>query len=72
MEHQPKPNEKYTPFLQCMSSFEGTFRKIYKIQPSSSFISYFFTIFFISADIIFPNFLERHSTLSKKIIIDDS
>ena len=24
MEHQPKLNEKYTPSLRCMSSFEGT------------------------------------------------
>ena len=25
MEYQPKSNEKYVPFLHCISSFEGTF-----------------------------------------------
>ena len=27
MEYQPKSNEKYTPFLHFISSFEGTFYK---------------------------------------------
>ena len=27
MEYQPKSNEKYVPFLHCISSFEGSFYK---------------------------------------------
>ena len=33
-EYEPKSNEKYTPFLHCISSFEGTFyKKKIKVQP---------------------------------------
>ena len=39
---------------------------IHKIQPSSSFNSYCFTLVFTSADIIFHKFLELHSALSEK------
>ena len=46
-----------------MSSFEGAF---YKIQSTSYFISLCFTLVFTSADIVFHNFLELHSTLSEK------
>ena len=32
MEYQPKSNEKYTPFLNCISSFEVTFSKKIKVH----------------------------------------
>ena len=65
MKYQPKLNEKYMPFLHCISSFEGTSYKHLKDTATSSFISCF-TLDFTSVDIIFHKFLELHY-LKKKI-----
>ena len=70
MEFQAKLNEKYTPVLHCISSFEGIpFKKLRDTATSScipppspsSVISCCFSSAFTSADIIFHNFLELHS-----------
>ena len=45
MEYQPKSNEKYTPFLDCISSFEGTF---YKKNLRCSCQVFYFLLFYIS------------------------
>ena len=52
-------------FTLYFKFWEGTSVKCFQIQATSSFISCF-TSAFISADIIFYNFLELHSTLSEK------
>ena len=56
---------KYTSFLHCISSFEGTSHIFFYNTVTSSFSSYCFTSVFTSADVIFYNFLELHSTLSE-------
>ena len=67
MEYQPKLNQKYTPFLHCISSFEGIWNFIrYGYQ---FFYFYYFTFAFTLADIFFHNFLELHSTLSLKTFL---
>ena len=54
------------PVLQCISSFEGTSYSILQDIATSSFISCCFKSVFTSADIIFYNFSELGSKLSKK------
>ena len=54
------------PVLQCISSFEGTSYPILQDIATSSFISCCFKSVFTSADIIFYNFSELESKLSKK------
>ena len=66
MDYQPKLNKKDTPFLYCISSFEGTSYKNLEDTATSSFISYCFTLAFTSAGISFQKFLELHSTLPEK------
>ena len=61
MEYQPKLNEKYTPSLQCISSFQGTSHKNLQDTATSSFTSYCFTLAFASAEIICPNICPRNS-----------
>ena len=53
-------------FTLYFKFWEGTSVKCFQIQATSSFISCF-TSAFISADIIFYNFLELHSTCLKRI-----
>ena len=49
------------PFLDCLSSFEGTsYKKFYDNPPDILFLV------FTSADMIFRKFLELDSTLSEK------
>ena len=70
MEYQPKLiNKKYSPFLHCVSSFEGISYAGLKDPATSSFISYCFTLALTSANLIFHNFLELHSALSEKKIL---
>ena len=52
MEYQPKSNEKYTPILHCISSFEGTFYKKIEDTTTRSFICCCFTLVFTLEDII--------------------
>ena len=54
----PTKNEKCTPFLHCILSFEDT--------TTRSFASCCFILAFTSADIIFHRFLELHSILPEK------
>ena len=54
------------PVLQRISSFEGTSYKKLQDIATSSFISCCLTSIFTSADIIFYNFSELDSKLSKK------
>ena len=54
---------KYTPFLHCISSFEGISLNFFYNTVIMFFSSYCFT----SADDIFHNFLEIHLTLSETI-----
>ena len=55
------------PILQGISSFEGTsYKKLQLDIATSSFISCRLTSIFTSADIIFYNFSELDSKLSKK------
>ena len=65
MECNSKFNEKCMPVLHCISSFEGTYRKLQDTD-TSSFVSCCFTSAFTSADIIFYNFLELQSTKCDK------
>ena len=64
-EHQPKSNEKYMPFVHCISSFEGTSYKKF-VRYSHQIFYFFLLLAFASADIISHKFLELHSTLSEK------
>ena len=57
---------KYKPVLHCISSFEGTSHKFFYNTATRSFSSYCFTSIFTSADVIFHNILEFHSTLSER------
>ena len=62
--YQAKLNEKCMPVLHCHSSFDRTL-KLQDIA-TNSFISCCFASAFTSADIIFYNFSELDSKLSKK------
>ena len=64
--YQAKLNEKYMSVLQGVSSFEGICYKKLQDIATSYFISCCLTSIFISADIIFYNFSELDSKLSKK------
>ena len=66
--YQAKLNEKYMSVLQGVSSFEGIYYKKLQDIATSSFISCCLTSIFTSADIIFYNFSELDSKLSKKEI----
>ena len=61
-DNQPKSNEKYIPFLHCISSFVGTSYKNFEIQPPNLFLFFLFLLAFTSAGINFLKFLELHST----------
>ena len=52
--------------LQCISGFEGTSYKKLQDIATSYFFSFCFTSVFTSADIVFYNFSELDSKLSKK------
>ena len=67
MEHLPKLNEKHTPILHCISSFEdkNSYKNLSETT-TSCLISYCFTLAFTSADIIFHNFLELRIKLLEK------
>ena len=56
---------KYTPFAHCISGFQGTYKNL-QDAAISSFISYYFTSVFTSADTISHNSLELHSSLTEK------
>ena len=65
IEYQPKSNEKYIPFLHCISSFEGPFYK--NLQDSHQVFHFFlFLLAFTPAGIIFGKFLELHSIICEK------
>ena len=66
MEYQAELNEKYTPVLHCISSFEGTSYKKLQDMTTSSFTACCFTSAFTSADIIFYNFSEPDLKLFKE------
>ena len=53
------------PFYIVFEVLKVLFIKIYDTA-TSSFISYCFTLAFTSADIVFHNFLELHSTSVKR------
>ena len=52
MEYQPKSNEKFMPFSQYISSFEGTFYKQIYGTTTKSFNCCCFTLAFTLEDII--------------------
>ena len=56
--------EKTRPFYNEFQVLKVSPIKIYMSNSPSSFIFYCFTLAFTSADIIFHNFLELHSTFS--------
>ena len=65
MEYQPKFNEQHALFTFIITSFEGT-SYIIKLLRKTATSSYFFTVVFTSsADTIFHNFSELHSTTEK-------
>ena len=65
MYYQTKLNENTDPFY-IASQVLNVLTKIFNVV-TRSFIFYCFTSAFTSADIIFHNFLERHSALFEKI-----
>ena len=67
MECHSKLDEQRMPFLRCISSFDGSYKKL-KDTATNLFVSCF-TSAFTSADIIFYNFLELCSALSEKIFL---
>ena len=73
MEYQPKLNERYTPFLHCISKIFQKYRKYHTSYAvlirrfSHQFLYFLFFISFYTADIsFFHNFLELHSALFEK------
>ena len=69
IKYHPKSNEKYMPFLHCISSFEGNSCKTLQIQPPQIFYFWLFLlrVVFTSADIIFQNFIELHWIFSENL-----
>ena len=66
IEYQPKSNKKYMLFLLCISSFEGTSYKYWKmLSPDLLFVVVFIS-FYISWFHFLKNFLELYSILSEK------
>ena len=62
---------EYTPFLQCISSFEETHKNLYNTSTRSLFLMILHSVF-TSADIIFHNLFELHSTLLDKRILSQN